>query len=46
MDVHIMGSKYKFPAFGLGSGPTQSAKTRSKGSPMAGKGYNWASGMT
>lgn len=41
-----MGSKYSFPAFVLGSGPTQSNKTRSKGSPMAGIGCNWAGGMT
>ena len=42
VDVHIMVSKYWLPALVLGSGPTQSTKTRLNGSSIAGIGISGA----
>lgn len=46
VDVHMMVSKYLFPVYVLGSGPTQSTVTHSNGSPRVGIGHKGISGMT
>lgn len=43
--AHMMVSKYWFPDLVRGSGPTQSIKIRSKGSPITGMGCKGAGGI-
>ena len=45
VDAHIIVSKYWFPLFVFGNGPTQSIITREKGSSNAGMGISGAFGI-
>ena len=46
VEAHIIVSKYWFPLFVFGNGPTQSIITREKGSSNAGMGIRGALGIS